>query len=231
LIVHFEDLAKELEGRYHYSRSIESPTRRGEYRRYSENSVEIFYRHNVYPFGVIGGSPGEIVCLASGGLSGRVGNTLEGIIRIMFDFFGCDDAIVLDEGYDTFHIVNPNPKKKQSDPDNYRYDNDKILHQVAAFTLWRMQMDGTESEEADQKAKEEKREEDRYKQGCDPWAWPLNCPVAKVVEDYCRENNIAAQPPSKLDVMAVEPRRSQMRSVLIFAVRRDEACRQEIVPE
>ncbi|WP_022663623.1 hypothetical protein [Desulfospira joergensenii] len=219
LVVHFEDLEKELEERYHYTKSSESPTRRGEYRRYSENSVELFYRHNVYPFGVVGGSPGEIVCLASGGLSGRVGNTLEGIIRIMFDFFGCDDALVLDEGYDTFHIVNPNPKKKQDDPDDYQYDNDEILRQVAAFTLWRTDLDRQECEETETKMEMV----DRYKLGTNLWEWPLNSKVIKILKEYCDDlqESIEPQPSSTLDVMAVEPRRSQMRSVLIFAVRRD----------
>jgi len=218
LVVHIEDLEKELKGRYHYKKCTHSPTRRGEYRMYTDDSVEIYYRHNVYPFGVIGGRKGAIVCLASGGLSGRVGNTLEGIIRVMFDFFGSEDALVLDEGYDTFHILNPNPKKKQDEPDEYQHDNDEILRQVAAFTLWRMELDKIESTEAYNKV----RKEDQYKQGPDPWAWQLNRPIAKVVEDYCRKEQIKPQPPSELNVMAVEPRRSQMRSVLIFAVRRND---------
>jgi hypothetical protein len=219
LVVHFEDLEKELIKRYHYSQSLESPTRRGEYRRYSEYSVEIFYRHNVYPFGVVGGRSGEIVCLASGGLSGRVGNTLEGIIRIMFDFFGCNDALVLDEGYDTFHIVNPNPKRKATDPDNYKYDNNEILNQVAAFTLWRAMADKQECEDAEN----EKEPKDRYRLGSDLWRWPLNKKVIDAVNKYCQkqQHEIVPQPASALDVMAVAPRRSQMRSVLIFAALRN----------
>lgn len=217
LVVHFKDLAEILRGKYHYEKSREPPIRRGEFRLYSEKSVEIFYRHNVYPFGVVGGGPGGLVCLASGGLSGRVGNTLEGIMHIMFDFFGCKDALVLDEGYDTFHILNPNSKKKPEYPDNYRYDNDDVLRQVAAFTLWRAQLDRIECEEAEGA----KKQADRYKLGPNPWEWPLNREVIKIVEDYCTEHRIDPQPASALDAIAVEPRRSQMRSVLIFAVRRE----------
>lgn len=217
LRVTVEDLKNVLVNRYHYRISPESPTRRGEFRVYSDHSVELFYRHNVYPFGVIGGRSGSLVGLASGGLSGRVGNTLEGIIRIMFDFFGCEDSLVLDEGYDTFHVLNPNPKKRQDDPDAYKYDNEEILRQVAAFTLWRMELDKQECEIAESK---KERGIERYKLGPDMWAWPLNKHRYKSVWGHCAENGIKATPPNELDVMTVEPHRSQMRSVLIFAVRR-----------
>lgn len=220
LVVRIQDLEDMLVKRHHYRVSPDSPTRRGEFRKYSETSVELFYRHNVYPFGVLGGARGSLVCLASGGLSGRVGNTLEGIIRIMYDFFACEDALVLDEGYDTFHLLNPNPKKEQKDPDNYKYDNQDILNQVAAFTLWRMESDQAECKEAENKKKEEK---DKYRLGADMWKWPLNTAGYQLVTEYCRKHEISPAPPSELDVLAVEPRRSQMRSVLIFAVRRSPA--------
>jgi hypothetical protein len=219
LVVHIEDLKNTLVNRHHYRVSQDSPTSRGEFRKYSDTSVELFYRHNVYPFGVLGGARGALVCLSSGGLSGRVGNTLEGIIRIMYDFFACEDALVLDEGYDTFHLLNPNPKKEQKDSDNYKYNNQDILKQVAAFTLWRMESDQAECKEAENK----KEEKDRYKLGADMWKWPLNTAGYQLVTEYCTEHKISPAPPSNLDVLAVEPRRSQMRSVLIFAVRRSPA--------
>ncbi len=219
LAVAWDDLRESLVSKYHYRESQDSPTSRGEFRKYSQNSVELFYRHNVYPFGVLGGANGMIVGLASGGLSGRVGNTLEGIIRIMYDFFGCEDALVLDEGFDTFHILNPNPKKRTNDPDNYKYTNEEILNQAAAFTRTRMAAD--QSEYAD--AEEKKSAIDRYPLGDNMWAWPLNKPSYDKVAEYCNQNSIVPDPLRKLDVMAVEPRRSQMRAVLIFAVRKSNA--------
>lgn len=216
IYVDFKEIKNTLLNKYHYRISPDSPTRRGEFRQYSEKSVEIFYPHNVYPFGVIGGGPGRIVCLASGGLSGRVGNTLEGIIRIMYDFFGCEDALVLDEGYDTFHILNPNPKEKIDDPDNYKYSNQEVLDQIASFTLWRLNKDLNESIEEEAK----KIDEDKYKLGPDLRKWPLNIEVFRELTKYCEERKISEKPPSELDVMAVEPRRSQMRATMIFAVKK-----------
>ncbi|MCK5129509.1 MAG: hypothetical protein KAQ68_06645 [Clostridiales bacterium] len=217
LVIHYNDVEDTLINKYHYNQTINSPARRGEFRKYSDTSIEIFYRHNVYPFGVLGFRKGEIVCLSSGGLSGRVGNTLEGIIRVMFDFFASEDAIVLDEGYDTFHILNPNTKKEINDPDNYEYDNKELLKQVAAYTLWRTNQD----QEEFKKKELEKASDDRYKLDIDMWKWPLNEQICNRLTKYCIKEKVDPAEPKDLTVMAVEPRRSQMRSVLIFAVRKD----------
>lgn len=224
LSVKLDQLSQVLQKTYHYRISPDSPTRRGEFRKYSDSAVEIFYPHNVYPFGVLGGTRGRLVCLASGGLSGRVGNTLEGIIRIMYDFFGCEDAIVLDEGYDTFHILNPNIKQKETDPDNYAYSNDEVLRQVASFTRWRLQEDAKDCEVAEAKKKDPK---DKYKLGANMREWPLNRQLFKDMEAFCEEKSIDMKPPKDLDVMAVEPRRSQMRAALIFAVKESSLRKKE----
>jgi hypothetical protein len=100
----------------------------------------------VYPFGVLGiqepqsDTSGGLVCLSSGGLSGRVGNTLEGTARIMLDFFGCTDAMVLDEGYDVFFISNP-----AGDGRSYKYSNEVLLRKVLAFTKERLDRDHEDS--------------------------------------------------------------------------------------
>lgn len=195
----------------HYTPEDESPSRRGRYRRYSDRSIEIFYPHNVYPFGVLGGKPDEVVCLASGGLSGRVGNTLEGITRIMHDFFGCEDALVLDEGYDTFLIINPNQKRKEEDNDNYVYGNQDFLNKIAAFAAWQAERDHDESQLHDYAL-------DTNRAGAK--AWPLNKPLFRELEEYCRQNSVAPCDPATLDIMAVAPHRCQMRAVLILAKRR-----------
>ncbi len=214
--VSMDDLRETLTDKYHYRKVHHSPTRRGEFREYSASAAEIFYPHNVYPFGVLGGKSGELVCLSSGGLSGRVGNTLDGITRIMFNFLGCTDALVLDEGLDTFHILNPNPKERESDLDNYKYDNKKICRQAAAFSMWRFERDEDEFKKAEAK----KTQPDRYRLGDSMADWPLNCESISRLKTYCGDQKIKATPPNLLDAIAVAPHRSQMRATLIFAVPR-----------
>jgi hypothetical protein len=208
--VRWQDAAEVLRKR-HFKMTPDSPSRRGEFRLYSDQSdhdkVEIFLPHNVYPFGVIGlqesSSPdagGSVVCLSSGGLSGRVGNTLEGIARIMFDFFGCIDAMVLDEGYDVFFMANPT-----LDGGGYKYNNTEILKKVLAFTKKRVDHDHKESLKVSQS----------YATPGGMKEFPLNKELLDEIENDSKMLGLAEYD----DVMLVEPQRSQMRSVLIFAAR------------
>jgi hypothetical protein len=190
----------------HYRETSESPTRRGQFRRYSDDSVEIFFPHNVYPFGVLGLRPSEsdpdhgrdIVGLSSGGLSGRVGNTLEGTTQIMFDFFGCTDAIVLDEGYDVFALANPERNGI------FAYSNDEILAKVLAFTRQRVDADAADAAKS----------AEQYPLGAELRKWPLNeSLMAELDDDFSKAGHV-----DHSDVVIVPPNRSQMRSVLILAV-------------
>jgi hypothetical protein len=180
----------------HFREVEECPTVRGQFRRYpNSDRVEIFLPHNVYPFGVLGLSESGLVCLASGGLSGRVGNTLEGITRIMYDFFGCTDAMVLDEGYDTFHVINPH-----SDGGAYKYSNEEICEAVLRFTHQMLLDEYKESEEHDNLNMKD---------------WVLNRGLLRAVEeDFCQ---LAPASDTPADLLTVRPHRSQMRSVIIFA--------------
>ncbi len=201
----------------HCRNSDESPTRRGQFARYSEDELEIFFPHNVYPFGVIGlrtaSAPGgvELVGLSSGGLSGRVGNTLEGITQIMYDFFGCTDALVLDEGYDVFMVTNPaivREVKGQSKIVDYAYTNEQLLNKVLGFTAQRAKMDAAEA----------KAQSAQYVYGPDMMKWPLNERYfAELIENYEKHETSDFS-----DIMTVTPNRSQMRSVLIYAVHEDQ---------
>ncbi len=207
--VQWEDVQKKLTEE-HFRETTDSPTRRGEFRRYLDDTahdrVEIFFPHNVYPFGVLGLQPvadtpnGNIVCLSSGGLSGRVGNTLEGITRIMFDFFGCLDAMVLDEGFDVFSIVNP----KEADG-RYIYSNEALLHKVLAFTHSMVEREHASTESRD------------YPYSGGMKQWPLNRALMQEIEedeeDYAKTGQTEWS-----DVILVAPQRSQVRSVLVFAV-------------
>jgi len=209
----WEDVSARLK-QAHYREISESPTRRGQFRRYSDHEIEIFFRHNVYPFGVLGIRPVEqdpsriaeacpqqkmeIVGLSSGGLSGRVGNTLEATAQIMFDFFGCTHAMVLDEGFDVFSLINPFSGKKP------KYTNEELLSRVLAFTERLVQSD---IQGAVASAK-------NYKLGNDMREWPLNKQLfAEMEKDYS-----AKHLSSYADIVVVPPNRSQMRSVLIFAI-------------
>ena len=203
----WKHVSDELEKKRHYKLDSESPSRRGRYRAYAPNLIEVFYPHNVYPFGVIGGKADELVCLSSGGLSGRVGNTLEGITRIMYDFFGCEDSMVMDEGYDTFLLLNPNQKEKESDEDRYLHNNDDMLKAVAAFSRWRVDCDHADSVK------------EGHPLGRGMKDWPLNQKLLKELDDYCMAADIKGKSPDEVDIVSVAPNRSQLRAVFILAKR------------
>jgi hypothetical protein len=191
------------------------PTLRGQFREFplqihDKGCIDIFFTKNVYPFGVIGipepknsiKSPGaEVICLSSGGLSGRIGNTLEGITRIMYDFLACGEAMILDEGLDVFQLINsetPNSNLRDHATGNPRFTNEQILNGVAHFCHQLI-----ESERAECKTK--------FTQ--DPADFPLN---KQVFEELNRANaSTDALDPNEL--FAVAPQRSQIRAVMIFA--------------
>lgn len=201
--VNWDDLRNTLKSK-HFKEVSDSPNRRGQFRRYqddiTQDKVEIFFPHNVYPFGVLGIQSDGLICLASGGLSGRVGNTLEGITRIMYDFFGCDDAMVLDEGFDTFQIINP-----QTSPEQYKYTNDEILKKILAFTK---NLSDSEHEKS-----LETSSDNNYCYTGGMKQWPLNLPLVKEID----EDVIKGVDENYDDVLSVKPHRTQMRSVIIFA--------------
>jgi len=198
--VDWDDLRNTLRHR-HFKEVADSPSQRGFFRKYvddvSNDKVEIFFPHNVYPFGVFGSHEDSIVCLASGGLSGRVGNTLEGITRIMFDFFGCYDAMVLDEGFDTFQVVNHNADGSAV------HSNLTLLRKLLNFTCNLMTREHADSQSF----------ANTYSFGKGLKTWPLNTPLAQELDGDA--TRLGTEDES--DVMAVAPHRSQMRSVLIVA--------------
>jgi hypothetical protein len=207
--IRWEDLEAKLIER-HFKPVSDAPTRRGQYRRYTDDvlphKIEIFFPHNVYPFGVLGCHEDQIVCLASGGLSGRVGNTLEGIARIMFDFFGSDDAVVLDEGYDTFQIINPKVDEKR-----YRYTNEELLCRILQFTKAMVDKEHKQSLQLS-----------GYEFSGGMKSWPLNKPLFAELD----EETVEPCDADYSDVMAVEPGRSQVRSVVVFAAEKEGKARQ-----
>lgn len=181
------------------------PTFAGEFRKYpgDEGKIEVFFPRNVYPFGVLGiqvpqgedkvGST-NIICLSSGGLSGRVGNTLEGITRIMYDFLACSEAMVLDEGLDVFQLVNPLRNARCA------FTNEQILA-TTAHTTGRLIEDEID---------ESKR---KYPKEVPPDRMDLN-------RDLFQEHRRWRRLPSAVsenDLFTVMPQRSQIRAALIFA--------------
>lgn len=181
------------------SSQSEIPTLRGQYREYpGQKSIDIFFPRNVYPFGVIGTpvppsetqSSTEIVCLSSGGLSGRIGNTLEGITRIMYDFLACGEAMVLDEGLDVFQLVNTTDEETGLP----KYTNEELLGAVARETS---ELLATEQAEY----------------GGSLTKMPLNQPVLSEVTN----SPFKSKGPSPDEIFPVGLQRSQIRAVLIFA--------------
>ena len=183
-----------------------SPTQRGQFRWYPGDNrrprIEIFFQPAVYPFGALGvrehGASAderrtEVVSLSCGGLSGRVGNTLQGVSRMMYDFFRCGDAVILDEGLDVCLIDNQN-----------NYSNEDLLHKVWSFTKRQLDADHDDSLLKTPPAYSRDGLKD----------YPLNrelvTEVARAFKDTVDHT----------DVFRVCPGRSQIRSMLIFAKRR-----------
>jgi hypothetical protein len=180
------------------------PVDRYQFREYPDDvdKIEIFFSHAVYPFGAIGMSEEkEIISFVSGGLGGRIGNTLEGIIDTMYYYFKCDNAMVLDEGFDSCLIVNP--KKEDG---SCEYSNEELLKRVLAFTKWRTYEDEREA---------------KVRLG----DWDLNREIFRKIDEDDEHSEKSDKEYKKLkatkgyqDIFLVEPKRSQIRSVIIYAI-------------
>ncbi|MDJ0731123.1 MAG: hypothetical protein QNJ33_14140 [Crocosphaera sp.] len=191
----------------------QSPRGVAEYCFHTDNTMEIYFPKNVYPFGLLGMKENKIFCLSSSGLSGRIGNTLEGITRIMIDQFSCEEAMVLDEGLDVFQIVNQSGENQ--DKPSFKYTNQDILNNVLKFTYEQMQKDN------EQNKKEQKKQVNANLLGEEMINWTLNQQLWQDVEDAW--NNLTPEVKETLDdsdIFSVKLRRSQIRSVLIFAVKK-----------
>ncbi len=134
----------------------------------------------------------------------RIGNTLEGITLIMSDGFGAEEAMVLDEGCDVFQMINP-----MSDDHAFTYTNDELLDRVLAFTHDQMLSDTAAST---------RNPVNGPALGGDMRQWPLNQNLLNQVEiDY----GIRAAGLDYTDIFPVRLSRSQIRSILIVAVRKN----------
>jgi hypothetical protein len=192
------------------SHASDIPTLRGQFRRYPGQAghsecVEVFFPRNVYPFGVVGtrsaaegkeSAPTEIIGFSSGGLSGRIGNTLEGVRRVVYDFLACGEAMVVDEGLDVFQMVNPSTPAGTP-----KYGNEDLLSAIARQTKALFEQ-------------EEKKDLARKHPDGGPLRdLPLNRDLAKQVLEAPDRNSGA-----DLDeIFPVMPQRSQIRAVIIFA--------------
>ncbi|MEK6302091.1 MAG: hypothetical protein AABO41_15385 [Acidobacteriota bacterium] len=193
----------------------EIPTLRGQYRHTSGHgptTLDVFLPRNVYPFGVIGtplpraqGSAGgsEVICLSSGGLSGRIGNTLEGITRVMYDFLACGEAMVLDEGLDVFQLVNPTQGKIP------QYSNQQLLSSIAQRTNQLV-------------IEEEEKYADEWRRANQPQPLSLHeIPLNKKLFAELASAETVSDAPVPDEVFPVSLKRSQIRAVLIFAKKLD----------
>ena len=202
LAIDYAQLQSEL-SRQGYHKALYSEARiPNTYRRHDPKHVKIFFGRNVYPFGAVAGDgTGKLTFYAQGGLSGRVGANIETIMTSFLNR-GHTNAIILDEGCDTFQVDN------KPDGRAWAYDsNAALLDEIAANTLWQMQVD----------AQDCARIGGDYPLGTEMLRWPLNVPVFEELLQFCG-NKIKAKSPSS-DVMPVPPQRSQMRAVTIIAER------------
>lgn len=194
-----------------FERTSDFPARPGQFRFYpgDRDRLEIFLQHAIYPFGALGiGRPGaadapqQIVTLSCGGLSGRVGNTLQGVTRMMSIFLRCSDAMILDEGLDVCMIVNASPEGDV-------LGNEALKKKVLTFTRERLAEDDRGSKELRGQPKHAAKGMKQY---------PLNRPFAEEVENDFQTLN---QNRAVLydDVFRVRPGRAQIRSMLIYATK------------
>lgn len=207
--VSWDDLRAALRDK-HFDLVTESPTRRGQYRLYPGDArrsrVEIFFHHNLYPFGALGvrdvrdpsrpeEKAREVVTLSARGYSSQIGNTLQSVSRMMFDFLGCSDAMVLDEGFDVGTIVNPAGQ----------YENDELLARVLTLTT---ELFAAEEGLWQKTGKPIGRAE--YDAG--PRHYPLN---RALLEELDRDR--PEEPPDAAPIVLVRPGRPQVRSMMIVA--------------
>ena len=199
-------VAKELD-KQHFKRVGVSPRRAGEYFPYpGGDTVEIYFPKSIYPFGILGMSGQKIICFASSGLSAKIGNTLEGITLIMSDGFGAEEAMVLDEGCDVFQMINP----KKKDDHAFTYTNEELLDRVLAFTHDQMLLDTAASVN---------NPVNGLALGGNMRQWPLNQDLFNQVQNDYNARGLAGL--DYTDIFPVRLRRSQIRSILIVAVRKN----------
>lgn len=147
-VLKFQLIKKALEKEFYTDVRKENrpPARPGEFGLCPEDDdfVDIFFRRSVYQFSAIGtkkrenNEPTSLVCLAIGGLQVRLGSTVEGVARSMADYGNCSDAMIFDEGFDVFQIVNPAKTNDKGDVvfDSrgrvvYKYSQNQILNAVS----------------------------------------------------------------------------------------------------
>ena len=125
----------------------------------------------------------------------------------MYDFFGCADALVLDEGLDTFCVVNPKKENTEDKHDSnaYKYSNADFLEKLRQMSYQHFEKD----------AEIAKKVSHSYGQGNDMPQWPLNAELYRGLSPEATKKNRD----DYSDIVSVEAQRSQVRAVLIFAVR------------
>jgi len=119
----------------------------------------------------------------------------------MSDGFSAEEAMVLDEGFEVFQMINP-----MKDDHAFTYTNEDLLDRVLAFTYDQMLLDTAASVN---------NPVNGPALGGDMREWPLNRDLLNQVEiDY----GIRGSGLDYADIFPVRLSRSQIRSILIVAV-------------
>jgi len=135
----WSELRRALSSYPNYYREVNrAPESVGEWREHPEKAdiIEIFFKRNVYSFSSIGlkvkdetNKDAIIVGHVSGGFSGRVGTSVEAVAENMIGHGYCSDAMIMDEGFDVFQLIN-----SESENGGYQFTNEEILRAAAALT-------------------------------------------------------------------------------------------------
>ena len=123
----------------------------------------------------------------------------------MSDGFSAEEAMVLDEGFDVFQMINP-----MKDDHAFTYTNGELLDRVLAFTYDQMLLDTAAST---------RNPVNGLALGGDMRQWPLNQNLLNQVANNYQVRGLAGL--NYTDIFPVRLSRSQIRSILIVAVRKN----------
>lgn len=189
------------------------PREPGEYRFVKRGNqvthIDIYFRRNVYPFSATGIKRRKdkciLVCLASHGKQFMIGDTIETMAEKMYHYGGCSDAMIMDEGFDVFQMVNMKAEGKSFESP---YSNTEVLEIVAQGIKDLIDKDYEEQKKAGSANKSIKE---------------IECN-----KDFIKEINKNLSSSGKKDdelrvkyreLFTVEPHRPQLRAILILALK------------
>lgn len=179
--------------------------------------IDIYFRRNVFPFSAIGIKRRKdkciLVCLASHGKQFMIGDTVETMAEKMYHYGGCSDAMIMDEGFDVFQMVNMKAKGESFD---LPYSNTEVLEIVAQSMRDLIDKDYEEQKKLGQQNMSIKKIE-------------CNKDFIKEIDKNLSSSGKKADElrVKYRELFTVEPHRPQLRAILILALKHDSISRLE----